>query len=417
MDLKLRPKARMLEPIPLEIKNQQVIALRDPLGFSDDVVVTPYLYFFLAHCDGRRAIADLRLVFTRRFQHILTDDEVQQMLAEMDRHYLLEGEHFEERRRAVLDAYRRETVREAAHVGRAYPAEPEALRKQLDSYYANGASSTPGPAPAGDRRLAAFVAPHISVQLGADCFAAAYRRVRQSPPADTYVILGTGHAHIESVFAATRKDFATPLGTAKTDAAFIDSLEKQFDGDLCKDEIHHRGEHVIEFQLIFLQHALPDRDFRIVPILCSYSPEQLADGVATEAKETVARFGRALRAAIDESDRSVCLISSADLAHIGFRYGDPKVLERADCESLEREDRTMLETICAGDPRQFAEHLIAEDNRRRICGFPCIHTMLSARDLAGGELLGYGQSAMDERNSTVSYASIAYYQQADGHSI
>ncbi|MBM3335933.1 hypothetical protein FJY63_14845, partial [Candidatus Sumerlaeota bacterium] len=48
-------------------------------------------------------------------------------------------------------------------------------------------------------------------------------------------------------------------------------------------------------------------------------------------------------------------------------------------------------------------------NQRRICGFPCIYAMLRSLDLSDGELLRYGQSAMDDRNSTVSYASVVFY--------
>jgi AmmeMemoRadiSam system protein B len=127
----------------------------------------------------------------------------------------------------------------------------------------------------------------------------------------------------------------------------------------------------------------------------------------------VQRFCEALRATIAESPHPVCVICSADLAHVGWRYGDPVHLTTPDLDRLESDDRTMLDAICSGSGEGFLDNLMRENNRRRICGFPCIYTMLSALDLKNGELLRYAQSAMDERNSTVSYASAAFYDLKD----
>jgi len=411
------PRARALDPIPVEVEGQQLIVLRDPVGFAEQVVVMPPVYFILAHCDGQRTLADIKLAFVRQYGVILPAPDARRILEDLDAHHLLESERFEQHRGQVIEAYRRERVRAAAHQGGAYPADPEALRTELDSYY-TGAEG-PGVCPAeitpaaGDRRVRGLIAPHISIKQGGPCFAWAYRRLCQSPAATTFVILGTGHAGIAGGYAATRKTFETPLGAVEVDTDFLDALERHSGADLTVEEIHHRSEHVIEFQLVFLQHALAGRaPFRIVPILCSFGPEGLADGVANvdHVGETVGRFCAALRRTIGEADRPVCVISSADLAHVGFRYGDRVTLGAPELDHLQSEDAAMLELIRAGSADGFFENLARENNRRRICGFPCIYTMLRALDLRDGELLRYGQSAMDERHSTVSYASMAFYE-------
>ena len=411
------PRARPLDPIPVQVDGQQLIVLRDPLRLAEEVAVSPFLYYFLAHCDGRRTLADIKLAFVRQFRQILTDEDAQRILGELDRHYLLDTERFRSFRQEAVRAYRDETVRRASHQGGAYPDDAGRLRAELESYYAlpDGPGVAPADIPPGDRRVTALIAPHISVSQGGPCFAWAYARLCESLPIDTFVILGTGHAEIPGCFAATRKTFETPLGTVEVDGDFLDRLEGHYGGGLCAEEIHHRSEHVIEFQLIFLQHALAARGgggpCRIVPILCSYGPEAIYDGAAGggETAATVERFSDALRRTIAESKGAVCVISSADLAHVGWRYGDAVVLTTPALDQLADDDSAMLAAIRSGSAAAFLDNLKSDGNRRRICGFPCIYAMLRALDLRNGDLLRYGQSAMDERHSTVSYASMVFY--------
>lgn len=392
------------------------MVLRDPLHFSDDVPLSPVGYYFWANCDGRNTLADIKLFFARRFYVILADDDAVRILEELDRLLLLDTERFRQHREEVVRAYRAETVRHSSHQGAAYADDPEGLRAELDSYYAppDGPGTVAASTASGERRVVGLIAPHISVRQGGPCFAWAYHRLRLSPPIETFVILGTGHAEIAGCFAATRKPFETPLGSVAVDAEFLDRLESNFGADLCAEEIHHRWEHVIEFQTIFLQHALDGRtdrcNFRIVPILCSYLPESLGDGAEANGTTaaTVNRFCEALRRTLAETTRPVCVICSADLAHVGFRYGDPVRLGAGDLDRLEIDDSAMLKTICSGSAEAFLDNLLRDGNRRRICGFPCIYAMLRALDLRGGEILRYAQSAMDDQNSTVSYASVAF---------
>lgn len=411
------PKARPLDPIPVQVEGQQLVFLRDPLGFSAELAVMPIVYVFLALCDGINTVDDIKLEFARRYQHILTQEQANRIYAELDHHHLLDNERFRRFRDETVQAYRREPVRVPAHQGNAYPDDPEALRGELDSYYTHpdGPGKLPHELAPDDRRLMGLIAPHISVRQGGTCFAWAYRRVCEARPIDTFVVLGTGHAEIPGCFAATRKTFQTPLGSLGVDTDFLDRLEARYGGDLCAEEIYHRSEHVIEFQTVFLQHALTGRGgLRHVPILCSYTPEAFAGGAAGDVAATTERFCNALRETIAESQQSICVICSADLAHVGQRYGDPVRLTTPDLDRLERDDRTMLDILCTGSAEGFLENLASENNRRRICGFPCIYAMLRSLDLKDGELLRYSQSAVDEQNSTVSYASVAYYDTPTG---
>ncbi len=68
----------------------------------------------------------------------------------------------------------------------------------------------------------------------------------------------------------------------------------------------------------------------------------------------------------------------------------------------------MIEIIAAGDPKAFLEHIAADDDRRRVCGFPAIYTMLSVIDGAKGRLISYDSTVMDEERSTVTFAAMTF---------
>ena len=83
---------------------------------------------------------------------------------------------------------------------------------------------------------------------------------------------GYGHGGVEGLFTATSHDFETPLGRVTTNREFLAALSSELGRDPVAEEILHATEHVIEFQVIFLQYLFGGRHpFTIVPILCSLS--------------------------------------------------------------------------------------------------------------------------------------------------
>ena len=69
------------------------------------------------------------------------------------------------------------------------------------------------------------------------------------------------------MFTAATVDFQTPLGIAETDREFVNELGVELGFDPAAEELLHISEHVIEFQVIFLQHLFQGKhSFKIVPV-------------------------------------------------------------------------------------------------------------------------------------------------------
>jgi MEMO1 family protein len=109
------------------------------------------------------------------------------------------------------------------------------------------------------------------------------------------------------------------------------------------------------------------------------------------------------------SGLKVCVIAAADLAHIGLRFGDPNPVDDLELQKLRAEDETKLSLVAQRDPDGFWDSVARDFDRRRICGFPCIYTLLNLIEAEEGKLLMYSQ--MDDRNtgSAVSYASLVFH--------
>jgi AmmeMemoRadiSam system protein B len=223
-----------------------------------------------------------------------------------------------------------------------------------------------------------LVAPHIDYPRGARAWARAYAAL--STDADLFVILGTAHRTPPRLFALTRRDHATPLGVVPTDRAALDAVTREVgEAEVLADEWAHDGEHSIELQLVALQHRVP-RPFSVLPVLCS-SIAHLEEPARFTAR-VLAALARALRG------RRACVVASADLAHVGPLYGDPRPPSPAEAAALEARDRETLAFLAAGDADGLHRDALRDDARRRLCGLAPIYAAIRASG-TGARLLHY----------------------------
>jgi AmmeMemoRadiSam system protein B len=401
------PRVRGLEAFPMEHDGRKVVVLRDPEGFCADTLAVPLpLFFIMTLLDGTRDRLEVQAEFARRTGAILPGEQLEEILADLDRRLLLDSAHFDEKRREAVEAFRKLEVRAAAHAGTAYEEEPAALGRQLEGWFGapDGPGAAAGGAPAADSGLRAIVAPHIDPRRGGPCAARAFAALRGVPADALFVILGTDHTGLAR-FSATRKDFTTPLGRARTDAAFVDEVVARSGLDLGAGEYAHRKEHSVEFQVLFLQSVFGP-GVRIAPFLCGSFHDLMRRRASLREDPEVAAFTSGLRAALEYAGRAV-VIAGADLAHVGPRFGDEAALSDGFLAGVEAEDRAFLERVAAGDGEAVFGGVVAEQDRRRICGYPCITTTLLALPDLRGDLLGYGMARDDQVGSAVSYASVA----------
>lgn len=405
------PKLRNVEPVRLVMEGRERIGLTDPLRISESVVcvdrsVLPVLAMF----DGRHSVVDIQAELTRRTGRLVFSDDITALLKMLDDACLLEGERFRLALDRKVQEYRNSPFRESSHAGTCYPSEPDALRALLDGFFLDEGGPGSPDFFSDTRRPVGLIAPHIDIRAGGRCFAHAYHALASGVPSDLYIVFGTGHRGVQGLFTATNLDFQTPLGTVETDREFVSDLGQELGYDAAAEEFLHAAEHVIEFQVVFLQHVFRGRhEFKIVPILASLAPQFVQGSGFAREQERVQRFCGAVRELCRKSGRSVCFIASADLDHIGPQYGDPFMPQRTTITRALEEDRVLMSLLERVDMQGFVQAVARDNETKRVCGFSPITAMLGCMDASSGTLLALDYAHVDNRNSFVSFASMIFY--------
>lgn len=397
------PRLRAIEAFPVEADGKRLICLRDPLEYAAGPILVPeQAFFILASLDGAPSIVDIQAAFARRYGHAVSADEIRTLIATLDGHHYLESPAFMARRIAVDEVFLRATVRPAAHAGSSYPDDVHGLTQHLDDFF----QDLP---PLGlDGTLRGLIAPHIDLRVGGRAYGHAYRALAATSAAERFVILGTSHLGGGSLFAATRKDFATPLGVVPTDRAFLDRLAAHLRADLYEDELLHRVEHAVEFQVVLLQHVLgAGRPFTVVPILVTSFHELIRDGRTPADDARISEMIEALHTTLTQDGVPTTLIAGVDFAHVGTKFGDREGLTPALIDATEAKDRRLIAALEAADAEAFYAEVAGDADRTRICGLSPMYAFLRLIDTPG-RLLHYDRSREETTDSSVTYASLAF---------
>lgn len=404
------PKLRQIDAFPLETSGRKTIGLRDPSSLDDKaVVVSQPTFFVITLFDGKHSLLDIKAEYMRKYGEMLFTENLEEIVKQLDDNYLLENERYEAYRRGMEDEFRKADLRPAIFAGKSYESDSQKLVQQLETYFVS--PQGPGKPVDGqtDKPIKGIIAPHIDFQRGGSCYAWAYKELAESLSPDLFIILGTVHHPTQNPFVLTRKDFETPLGRVETETTIIESLEKKVQFDLFQDEIVQKAEHSIEFQVIFLKYLYRDRKpFKIVPILCSSFQDVITQDNGPQQKPHLSDFVNALSEKVTESDYQTCFIASADLAHVGTRFGDPSPPSSASLQFIADEDRKMLSYVERMDADGFYQFIQREKDSRKICGLPPIYTLLRVMNTGEGKLLNYQQSVEPDGSSVVTFASMVF---------
>ena len=411
-----RPHLRPVEAFPLEQDGKTLICLRDPERISSPLAISPATYFILSHFDGEHSLIDIQEAYCRRVGEILFSEDLKKIIDLLDRHFYLYNRRFLNRQEEIATEFRRQPLRAAAHAGAVYSEDREKLREQLHGHFdspngpggvqRNGGRPTPK----------AIVAPHIDFHRGGPCYAWAYRELAESPGADLYILLGTSHCAGESPFVATLKDFATPLGNVETDKEFVRRLQQSYRGDLFADEYLHRTEHSLEFQVVYLKYVAElraqltgeKRDFKIVPILVTSFHPNVRSGNLPEKDPRIGDFLKALSDLAAKESRRVCFVAGVDLAHVGAQFGDREPITPDFLKWVGQEDQKLIEKLASLDSEGFFREIAKDEDRRRICGFSPLYSLIHLLDGSRGKLLKYGQAFTQETGSAVTFTSMVF---------
>ena len=122
----------------------------------------------------------------------------------------------------------------------------------------------------------------------------------------------------------------------------------------------------------------------------------------------VASFLRTLRKAAEQESRKVCFVAGVDLAHVGRQFGDKDPITNDFLKWVESEDRELVNRLVELDAPGFFQELAKDQDRRRICGFAPLYSLIHLLDGARGKTLKYGQAYTPETASAVTFTSVIF---------
>jgi AmmeMemoRadiSam system protein B len=429
--MKPYPKLRPVEAFPVEHGGERLIVVHDPSGLAQGpITVSPAAMFVLLMLDGQKGPRAVQQAFAEQFGQPIPPEQLEGLVGQLDTAGYLESDAFARHYRSLVDGYRAaparlcrdlsaygidvfdegrargETAGEQAVPDHGDRDVADILKADLARMLSRCEVSLIGKR---TRRLAGLIAPHLDYGRGTPCYADAYAVLATAEPVRRVVILGTNHYGRATSVAATRKDFQTPLGTTRTDRAFLEALEARCGVDLCEHEFDHAREHSVELQVLILQFLLGAGNFEIVPALC-HDPCGPTGTAPYDGKGADLRvFGEALGDLIRSDPTPTLIIAGADLSHVGRRFGDDRELEPAFLSDVERKDREALQEIIAGRQEDFVRKLAGRENATRVCSAGCIFALRTALNGAAGELLRYHQAVDRPGGTCVTCCAAAFW--------
>jgi len=413
-DSKNYPILRNLQYSPLKQGEEQYIVLWDPTGLSSEKLVLPLNFFYLFQFfDGEHSLEQVGAEYLKKYGEFMMPERLNKLVSDLDDKLFLEGERAEQVQTQALEAYRKLAVRPMAFAGKQYEADPVKLRAQLDAFYQSKEGPEKTPSENAGKPIKGLVAPNFDIKEAGPIYAWGYKELREGQVPDVCIVLGTSHAGLEGGIAFTDKDFETPFGRVPVNRPLVDYIRKETGAMFFQEELLHLREHSLEFQLPFLQHALGEgRSFSILPVLCSFPPATLTGGEFQSLFDRVDQFLSVTKRAIQATGQQVCVIASANLAHIGIRYGDQKPPTDFSFHRCMQTDLEMLKKVEEADPEGLAEFILKEGDQRKILGFSPIFSLLkllaNEESPVKGQVLRYDRGITDQFNSTVTYASIVF---------
>jgi hypothetical protein len=205
-------------------------------------------------------------------------------------------------------------IRHPAVAGTFYPAEPDALERQLALFLSEAANDAPSPA-----LPKAIIGPHAGYIYSGAVAARAYARLTAARGRVSRVVL-IGPSHylaFRGLAVDTAAAWAMPSGTVALDTEAIGRLRTlPMVGEL---DAAYQREHALEVHVPFLQHVLGE--FRLVPIVAGDAPPEAVAAVLD------ALWG----------GPETLFVVSTDLSHF-LDYAACRRLDQSTAEAIERFD-------------------------------------------------------------------------------
>jgi hypothetical protein len=401
-----RPRLRPIRGFPAQHGEQTLLGLADARQISDEVVFTsPAAQVILQHMDGARDVDGI----VQAVGQGLRRSDLEMLIAQLDQAGLLEGPTFDR----MLAKVRREyeslpylppagtanvaDTLAAKDLGEKAPKDkiaehgPRKLREQLDSWMNEALKDAAEPAFTALPR--AIIAPHLDYWRGWLNFAHAYGRLRIADRPDRVIILGTNHFGFATGVAACDKGFQSPLGLCEVDKRFIDELNRHLTAEqsrrLFEHRFDHEREHSIELQIPWIQQVFGTGESGEYPKVIGALVHDPAanNGESYDGNGLgVLPFIDAMKKAVAGSPGRTLIVSSADLSHVGFSFGDRVSIvgEEDECVAFRNKviqhDREMIQLIQSAKAEELVASMAWQQNPTRWCS---VGTLVATIRIAG----------------------------------
>ena len=383
--------------------------LYDKSGLSEaQLLVSSVIMFFVLRMDGKHSLLKLREEYEQETSEQISVAELEDIVAEMDKACFLNNQRFKDLYKNLYHNFLISSKREAIAAGSVYAVAKErlhadmkgliesALKPEMEGRIGNVMRRAPR----------GMIAPHMDFLRAGQCYGQIYKELQQYYAPEAVVILGTAHQKMKNRFAICDKNFLLPYTTIQYHREFTTRIIEQTvdTADFKEDIFLHRSEHSIELQTVWLDYVWPG--VKIIPILVGDMDEFTAEPTKLEKDKQFQSMLNVLSELI--SKEKITLVASADLSHIGRRFGDERNLDMSFISETEVADRAYLQAVVAGDGFGAIECLAEHNDKYNICGVGCIY-MLNAL-LAGvkGQLLGYYQAVDKELEQAVGCAGVIF---------
>jgi len=398
------PKLNHIDIFSVEHEGKNLICLRNPRNNEKSpLLVSEMTLYILQYFDGRHSVRNIIDSFKKDFNITLEEKKLNDLIKQLDSALLLESENYEKYQKEIEKQFFKSGTIFPSHAGICYPPGRNDLREMINGYFDKEGSDHNSEI---SKTVKGIISPHIDYRRGWKTYVKAYRYL-QNTEANRFIILGTSHyADTENPYILTKKSFNTPFGTIYTDTEIVESIANHCGWDIYDNETAYRSEHSIEFQIIFLQYLLGERDdYKIVPILCNSFDKHVNKGISPSEDRKISVFIETIRRLVRDSQKKFCFIAGVDLAHFGRKFGDMEKMDNELLNWIEERDRNTLDKVSALDPEGFYKSIEEEKDRRKICGLSSIYTLLHTIDASEGNILDYDKAMEKDSDSVVTFAS------------
>ncbi len=398
-----------IDAAPAERDGETYYILHDRAGIAPSrLLVSPLGLLVAGRLDGASSILDIADGLGREYGGAVRCQDVMDVVQALDEALFLDGARFQDYQAEAAREFRSEPLRAAGSAGSVYATDPAVLASDLDDMMRD-APPPEEAVPSLESFPRGMIVPHIDYHRGAAGYGQCYRVLRAAPTPDTVVVVGTAHVPLRERFSLCEKDFDTPLGPVRVNHDLAGAIRQALApiADVDRDVLAHRGEHSIELQAVWLRHLYGDA-VRIVPILAG----SIGEFIEGDREPGDAVRDPVIRAMADclagaAATGNVMIMASADLSHIGPRFGDRREISHTFLGQVEVADRDYLEAVALGAVDGL-DSLASHNDLYHVCGSASIFVLGLALPGVRTHLLGYHQAVTPEMRQAVTFAGMVF---------